>query len=234
MNKLIIFDLDGVLLDSEKLYMDMNQKFFKELGASLSLEEHEKFVGVSATKMWTYIKEKSDLVQSVEELKQMERELKFRALRETDLVPTEGVIKFLDWLKARSPTLALASSGMRKNIELILEKLGLAGYFNLVVSGEEVARGKPEPDIFLKVAGYYGRAPAECVVVEDSGNGVAAAKAAGMACLGFFNPNSGKQDLSQADLVFDHFKSPVLYRYFEAVLSTMGGNRRRFSRRDVR
>jgi HAD superfamily hydrolase (TIGR01509 family) len=212
MDKLIIFDLDGVLLNSEKLYMDMNQKFFRELGAEIDMEEHQTFVGISANKMWGYIKEKAKLHQSVDELKELEKQLKFKTLQETDLIPTEGVVDFLDLLKTRHATLAMASSGLRKNIDLILGKLKVTRYFNLIVSGEEVAKGKPEPDIFLKVSDHFKKKPADCIVIEDSTNGVKAAKAGGMTCFAYFNPTSGNQNLTKADLVFDHFRDPELHR----------------------
>lgn len=212
--KLIIFDMDGVLLDSEKLYLDMNQTFFKTLGADISIEEHQTFVGISATKMWSYIKEKFNLSQSVDELKNLEKELKHKTLIETNIVPTDGVIKFLEFLKRNNYTITIASSGLKKNIDLILEKLKIGHYFDFIVSGEQVVKGKPEPDIFLKVAGHYGKKPDDCIVVEDSTNGVTAAKAAGMFCIGYYNPNSGNQDLSRADVIIDSFKSEELYALF--------------------
>lgn len=215
MKKLIIFDMDGVLVDSEKIYMDMNREFFRELGAEISHEEYQAFIGISATRMWTYIKEKTGLLQSVEELKEQEKELKHKTLKEVPLAPTPGLVAFLDHLKQNEHPLAIASSGLRKNIELILEKTGLGNYFDLVVSGEQVTKGKPEPDIFLKVATHFGIAPSNCIVIEDSRNGVLAAKAAGMYCIGYYNPNSGNQDLSKADMVIDSFESEVLYEALE-------------------
>lgn len=212
MTELVIFDLDGVLLNSEKLYMDMNQRFFKELGASISLEEHQTFVGISANKMWGYIKEKAQLRQSVDELKELEKQLKFKTLLETDLVPSDDVLDFLNRLKTQQVTLAIASSGLRKNIDLILTKLNVNKYFDLIVSGEEVTKGKPEPDIFLKVSDHFQKQPVDCIVIEDSTNGVKAAKAAGMTCFAYFNPTSGAQNLTKADFVFDHFKDPKLHR----------------------
>ncbi len=214
MKKIVIFDMDGVLLDSEPIYIAMNMKFFKELGAEISLQEYDGFIGVSATKMWTYVKEKAKLAPTVEELKETERELKYKTLKETALTPTAGIVPFLDRLQGAGFTLAIASSGLKKNVHLILAKLGLENYFNLVVTGEDVERGKPEPDIFLKVAGHYGRPVEDCVVIEDSTNGVAAAKAAGMACLAYFNPHSGQQNLSRADHIFDRFDDQKLYGMF--------------------
>jgi HAD superfamily hydrolase (TIGR01509 family) len=212
MKPLVIFDLDGVLLDSEPIYMEMNQKFFKELGAKVTPEEEQSFVGISATKMWETIQQKNGLRKSVEELKAMERDLKFKTLQEKKLVPTEGVEELLKRIKGEKVTLAIASSSLKKNIDLILHKLNLAGFFDLVVSGEDVARGKPEPDIFRKVSTHFSRPAQDCVVIEDSTNGVLAAKAAGMVCLGYFNPHSGRQDLSKADLIFDRFDDPRLFQ----------------------
>jgi len=210
--KIVIFDLDGVLLDSEPIYIAMNMRFFKELGATgITLEDYDRFIGISATTMWATIKEKAGLSQTVEELKSMERELKHKTLGEAALVPTDGIVPFLEHLQQAGHTLAIASSSLQKNVQLILGKLGLAKYFDLVVTGEDVVKGKPEPDIFLKVARHYGCPPEDCVVIEDSANGVKAAKAAGMACLAYFNPHSGKQDLSKADFIFDRFDDKKLY-----------------------
>jgi HAD superfamily hydrolase (TIGR01509 family) len=97
--------------------------------------------------------------------------------------------------------MALASSSTQRVIDTVLEKLALVGVFDPVVSGEEVEHGKPAPDIFLRTAGLLEIPPETCLVIEDSANGVRAAKAAGMVCIGFRNPNSGAQDLSAADAI---------------------------------
>jgi HAD superfamily hydrolase (TIGR01509 family) len=215
MKKLILFDMDGVLLDSEKLYLEMNQIFFKKLGANISVAEHQSFVGISATKMWTFIKDKFNLSETVEELIKQEKELKYKALKAAKLVPTIGVIDFLEFLKRKNYQIAIASSGLKKNINLILQKLDMEKYFDLVVSGEQVEKGKPEPDIFLKVASQYGISPKDCIVIEDSTNGVLAAKAAKMFCIGYYNPTSGSQDLSKADLIINSFKDSRLLDIIE-------------------
>lgn len=207
--------MDGVLLDSEKLYLNVNQIFFKELGVDISITEHQTFVGISATKMWTYIKNKFNLSQSVEELKELEKELKHKTLTETKLVPTSGVVDFLDFLKQKGFILTIASSGLKKNIDLILQKLDIEKYFDFIVSGEQVLKGKPEPDIFLKVATHYKMQPSDCIVIEDSTNGVLAAKSADMFCIGYYNPNSGNQDLTKADIIIDNFKDKRLFDIIE-------------------
>ena len=93
----------------------------------------------------------------------------------------------------------LASSSRRQAIDLILQRLKLSGWFEATVSGEEVAVGKPDPEIFLTCAAKLGVKPEHCIVLEDSSPGIAGAKSASMKTIGFANPNSGNQDLSQAD-----------------------------------
>ena len=193
----------------------MNQIFFKKLGADISIAEHQTFIGISATKMWTYVKDKFNLSHSIDELKELEKELKHTTLKETNLVPTFGVLDFLEFLKQKDYIVTIASSGLKKNIELILQKLDIVKYFDFIVSGEQVQKGKPEPDIFLRVADHYNRHPKDCIVIEDSTNGVLAAKAANMFCIGYYNPNSGNQDLSKADTVIDNFKDQNLFDIIE-------------------
>lgn len=211
MDRIVIFDMDGVLLNSERLYMEMNQAFFRQLGAVVSPDEHKSFVGISATVMWSRIKEKNNLLQTVPELIAAEKDLKYKMLSETDLQPSNGVKAFLEYLKVNNIPVSLASSSMSRNIHLILDKLLIREYFDFIISGEQVKKGKPEPDIFLEVSNYYNIAPEKCIVIEDSTNGVKAAKAANMLCIGYYNPDSGDQDLSLADYVIDSFTDVKLY-----------------------
>ena len=99
----------------------------------------------------------------------------------------------------------VASSSSKSTIHLIIEKLRLSTYFQFLVSGTEVANGKPHPDIFLKAAQLHNVSPENCIVIEDSQNGIMGAKRAGMTCVGFRNPGSGQQDLSEADIVIDDY-----------------------------
>jgi HAD superfamily hydrolase (TIGR01509 family) len=211
MRKLVIFDMDGVLLDSESLYMGMNQQWFKEIGVNLSLEKHRQFVGVSAKIMWQYLVDEFNLPGTVQEYIQAEKELKYKTLLAADLKPTDGLIDFLNHLKTKNHKITLASSSLYENIDLILTKLNVAKYFEFIVSGGQVTKGKPEPDIFLKVSAHYDMPVQNCLVIEDSTNGVVAAKAAGMFCIGYNNPTSGNQDLAKADVIINSFREEFLY-----------------------
>jgi beta-phosphoglucomutase-like phosphatase (HAD superfamily) len=101
---------------------------------------------------------------------------------------------------------------MKKNIELILSKTKLLPYFDVIISGEDVQHGKPAPDIFLKAMHHFNESAENCIVLEDAKNGVLAAKAANMFCIGFQNKNSGKQDLSLADVIV-HSISEIQSQY---------------------
>ena len=122
-----------------------------------------------------------------------------------EIKASEHLETLLADLKKNNFFLSIASSSPKKLIELITERLQIRHYFDILISGEEVENGKPHPDIFLKAASFYQKAPKFFTVIEDSTNGILAAKAAGMKCIAYRNPNSGKQDLSKADLIIDSF-----------------------------
>ncbi|TGK49745.1 HAD family hydrolase [Leptospira bouyouniensis] len=211
MKNLFIFDMDGVILDSEKIYLDMNQKWFHELGINLPIHIHQNYVGISAKIFWNFLKSEFKLKDDIEYYIELEKELKFKTLSSLDLKPTEYLIDFLDFLKMKHCKIALASSSLRKNINLILSKLKISEYFDFIISGEDVVLGKPNPDIFLKVSEYFECNVDHCVVIEDSTNGIKAAKAANMFCIAYYNPNSGNQDLTQADLIINNFRDKKIF-----------------------
>lgn len=120
--------------------------------------------------------------------------------KETNLRPIPYISELIVDLYKNNFSLALASSSPHEQINYILENLGIKRYFHSTISGEDVKEGKPHPEIFLKAARSVGIDPESCVVIEDSHNGVTAAKNANMKCIGYKNPNSGNQDLSNADI----------------------------------
>lgn len=213
--ELVIFDMDGVLLDSESLYWKVNFEFFDDLGVDITHDEYNSFIGISGKKMWNYIKEKGNLSQSISSLITEEKQRKHDALAREELVPNNGLYNLLDYLKVEKIDCCIASSGLMKNVQLILEKLNVEEYFSHLVSGEMVTNGKPSPDIFLQAAEHFSTKTSNCVVIEDSRNGVEAAKSGNMNCIGYINEGSGNQDLSKADLIVDSLIDQRLFEFIK-------------------
>lgn len=220
MNGIFIFDMDGVLIDSEPMHIEMESEVYKELGIEISEEEMHGFVGRSPLEVWSEIREEHGLTQSARELKEYDFDRKLEWLKARELEPIPGIPELIRDLEKREITLAVASSSPPDMIELVTRKLHIQHRFELMASGEEVPNGKPAPDLFLKVAKYFSVEPESCVVIEDSSNGVKAAKAAGMYCIGFRNPNSGNQNLSAADMIVDDFGEESRERILQYIAVT--------------
>lgn len=212
--KAVIFDMDGVIIDSELLHVKIERELLEEFGGKISKEEHENLIGTTDYHMWSIFKERFNLEPSVDELIEIKKERFIQNIHKVKLV--DGFYEFMLKLYNKKYLLALASSNNRKIIDLIMEKFELDKYIKVSISGEEVVKGKPDPEIFLKAAKKLNVRPHNCIVIEDTSVGVAAAKSAGMKCTGFKNPNSGRQDLSKADLVVESFKEIDIERIWEA------------------
>ncbi|RGL30331.1 MULTISPECIES: HAD family hydrolase [Paenibacillus] len=198
--KAVIFDMDGVLVDSEPIYFEVERSSFAHFGAPMTEEEHHTYVGVTLESMWRQVLDRHQLTHTLAEALAYHRKNVMQTITAHEgLVAINGLERWLDWLREKGIPVAVASSSPRSLIDLIMEKTGLGRYFDIRITGEEVSQGKPAPDIFLYAAELLGIAPAHCIVIEDSRNGVHAAKSAGMRCIGLHNPGSGQQDLSKAD-----------------------------------
>ena len=211
MIKAFIFDMDGVIVDSEPLHFEVNRRIMRDFGLEFSDEFFHAYVGITNEQMWADLIERYSLNTTIEELQKEDFLLKKEVFR--DLQPIKGIPELLANLKKDGIAIGLASSSEKAFIEMVLEELGIRGYFQAVVSGEEVERSKPEPEIFLRAAELLNVDPADCLVLEDSRHGVEAAKRAGMKCIGYQNPNSGPQDLSRADKIV-HTLENLDYRDF--------------------
>ena len=205
-DKAVIFDMDGVLIDSEPAYLEMNKKLFADFGIKMDGEDYKALVGLPSIPMWTMLKKKYDLKNEVSDFLMIERK-RMHEILDSDIIskPIEGVTELLGSLKERNLKLSIASSSAKENVNFIISKLNLTGYFDFIISGEEVKNGKPSPDIFLAVSGKFRISPDKCYVIEDSANGIIAARSAGMKCIGFTNNDKNSQDLSGSDFVLKNF-----------------------------
>jgi HAD superfamily hydrolase (TIGR01509 family) len=202
MIKTVIFDMDGVLVDTEPLHRDAFFQHFAELGITLTDEKYATFLGSSTRNMYQQFKQEFDLTEDVETLMSRKREFFGKAFDEsTDLELLPGARELvLDLHRAGMP-LQLASSASKETIHRVFKRFELYPYFDNLVSGEDFPQSKPNPALFLHAAKLAGKPPHECLIIEDSANGVTAAKAAGMYCIGFSSPHSSGQDLHHADQV---------------------------------
>jgi len=200
----VIFDMDGVIVDSEPMHIEAEKQILSAYGVKASTEELREYTGTTAEFEFTDLIRKHKLNTTVERLFHEKEKILF-SLLEKKTKPMKGVIKLIRDLKQLGLKLAVASSGHRKLVNYFLQKLELADAFDSVVCAEDVTRSKPDPEIFLKAANSLEVNSAACIVIEDAKLGVEAAKSAGMKCIGYRNPNSGDQDLSKADFVIDDF-----------------------------
>lgn len=207
MIKGIIFDMDGVIIDSEPLYIDYDYNFFNNLGANISKEELLAFVGCPAKDITSKIIEKYNITSIPYEkiLKLHSEGYELIITQNHKLTLCEGVMDWLQYFKNNNYPVAIASSTTKSKIGMVLERFNLKEFFNIYVGGDEVENGKPNPDIFIKAAQMLNLEPSDCMVIEDSKNGIKASKSAGCFTIGYLNNGENTQDLSQADIVFDKF-----------------------------
>lgn len=200
----VIFDMDGVIINSEPIHFMIDNQLLKQLAIHHSDDYLDKFVGYTNPAMWQCIKTEFGIKESVDELIARQMSMKQTYFRDHPLMPIDGIVGLLDTLVKMKLKIGVASSSLRLFIEQVLTSTHLTQYIDEIVSGEEVPQSKPEPDVFIQCADALHVAPEHCVVIEDSTHGVIAAKHAGMFCVGFRNLDSGYQDLSFADRIVDH------------------------------
>lgn len=195
----IIFDCDGVLVDSEVIYLESLVNYLKSLNRSTEIEHVQYVVGKKAEEISRNLMEQFDLQgYTIEEIVAGQRECFTRYWEKYEVKPMKGLVEFLKRCKAHGLTLAIASSSRSAYIEDLLERLQISAYFDYIVSGEVVEKGKPAPDIFLYTLERMGLDKKDVVIIEDSVNGIQAGKASGIYTIGF-KGSKIIQDTSQAD-----------------------------------
>ena len=202
----VIFDMDGVIVDTEPVHHYAYNQHFKQLNIDVPPEMYATFTGNSTKNIFERLKVQFNLSDDVQTLVETKRNLFNDAFdSKQDLYLLDGVEDLIKELHANGMQLVLASSSATVTINRIFNRFGLHHYFTHIVSGEDFPKSKPHPAIFQHAA-FLANTPVEqCIVIEDSTNGVAAAKTAGIYCVGYDSVNSKLQDYSKADKVISHF-----------------------------
>ncbi|HLT93601.1 MAG TPA: HAD family phosphatase [Membranihabitans sp.] len=222
--KAVIFDMDGVLINTESHHMVIEHQIFRDLGLEITEEEREPFIGYAADEMWSRVIAHYKLDHSPNDLLNLNNERiieYFTSQADIEMIP--GVNRVLQWIEDRGIPLAVASSSSRIVMDVLLEQAGLDKYFKIRVGGQDVEKSKPAPFIYLHTAGLLEVEPGECVVIEDSTNGIRAAKSAGMYCIGYKGVGFHGQDQSMADETIAEYDEliPLLTPLFSVGKSPM-------------
>lgn len=199
--------MDGVIVDTEPVHHYAYNQYFLKLGIEVTPEMYASFTGNSTKNIFERLKDQFGLQDEVVDLVETKRNLFNDAFdNKEDLYLLEGVEDLIKDLYANGMQLVLASSSAKVTINRIFNRFGLHQYFTHIVSGEDFPKSKPHPAIFQHAA-FLSQTPLEnCIVIEDSTNGIKAAKAAGIYCIGYDSFHSKMQDYSLADKVISDFK----------------------------
>jgi beta-phosphoglucomutase family hydrolase len=198
----IIFDMDGTLVATTEADFLAWQRIFKDAGRRLTFEGYFPLLGKKSTDVVYHVLN----LQGEEAEKALLRKMKYfeEIIEEKGITLMPFAEKLLQQLVALPVPVGLATSSRKSKMQLVMEEVELLKYFDVLVSGEEVIHGKPDPEIFLLTAQKLGVDPSQCLVIEDAVSGVKAAKSAGMKCIAVTNTHPA-DDLVMADLVINDF-----------------------------
>lgn len=207
MLKAVLFDMDGVVVNTEPLHHKAYYRMFDDVNIQVSDELYASFTGQSTLSICRQLCKHFNLPIGAETLVDIKRD-HFKHLFDTDtsLALIDGVLDLIKDYHAHGLVLVLASSASMNNINSVFERFDLNQYFLSKISGADLRESKPHPEIFEVAAHASGCKPSQCMVIEDSTNGIIAAKEAGIFCVGYDSYHSHDQDYSRADLVVSNFE----------------------------
>ena len=206
MIKTVIFDMDGVLVDSEYTFLETKTDMLKTAGFPKDVSYQYQFMGTTFEVMWTIMKEELGLPESISFYINDMNERREVMIARDGIRAIKGAQDLVKRLFEAGFKLAVASSSPKYEIVRAMTELGLVDYFEVLVSGEEVAHSKPAPDVFLAAAEMLGVSAQDAIIIEDTKNGSLAARRAGAYVIGFENPNYPAQDLSNADIIVTDYQ----------------------------
>ena len=200
----ILFDMDGVLVDSEPLFHKAVNVLVARCGGALitEAENNRYLLGTTVEETWVQVKRLRELPQSPAELLAGYNEVVREVLR-SDLTPRPGVRALIAEAQRRGLPIAVASSSLREWVQLKLGVIGLTDAFPVALGGDDVTNGKPAPDIYIKAAELIGLTPGQCIAIEDSPIGLAAASASGAYTVCTLTDSTRGLDLSAADVIIE-------------------------------
>ena len=203
----ILFDMDGVLVDSEPLFHKAVNIMVERCGAApITEEENNRYLlGTTVEETWIRVKELREVPQTPAELLAGYNEVVKEVLR-SDLTPRPGVRRLIAEAQRRGLPIAVASSSLREWVDLKLSVIGLTDAFPVKLGGDDIENGKPAPDIYIKAAGLIGLEAADCVAIEDSPIGLAAASSSGAYTVCTLTDSTRHLDLSAADVIIENLE----------------------------
>ena len=202
--KAVIFDMDGVIIDSEPIHSRVKMDTFAHFGIAFKEEDLALYMGRTSNAIFKETLAKCGRTDiKPEDMAAYKHAHYLEILQSGEIAPVKGSVELIKSLHEAGIPLALATSSNVRVMNTVLDSFDIRPYFQSILSGGELPESKPHPAIYLISAERLGVAPADCLVIEDTTNGILAAKRAGMYCVAFRNPHSGKQDLSQADRIVD-------------------------------
>ena len=201
----VIFDMDGVIVDSEIHWKTTEGYFLQSLIPTWNINDQDKILGLGVHDLYALLASTYQLQKTKEQFLELYQEMA-NVIYGEKVSLIEGFTELLSVLHANHIPVALASSSPWTWINIMLERFNLRESFQAIVSADELeGEGKPSPAIYLFTAKRLGVSPTRCIAIEDSKNGVLSAKNAGMYCIGFRNGFNDEQDLSRADMIIQHF-----------------------------
>lgn len=202
MIRAVIFDMDGLIIETESLQSKAYEQIIREHGKAPVFEENGLVhkIGLRGDDAWKTVLDKHDLTANIEQLRKRKRELYAEILKK-NLIPMPGLLRLLSLLSEKNIPMAIATGTIRPIAEFILTELGILDFFSVIVTGDEVKKGKPDPESFMLASQRLHVIPTECLVLEDAEPGVTAAKLLGMCVIVVPTAFTKNNDFSKAERV---------------------------------